>query len=157
MNGSYYIKRTLEVTTESASTPIRVAFASSDQHQVDQHFGSASRFAIYGLDEGQCELLQIAEFIPDQDGHQQMKIDQRLALLQGCIAVYCVAVGDSVVRQLWAHGIRPVKVDMGSDVTQLIKEFQSQWYVPSSPLRRQHERQQKLQARRANFSTMEEE
>lgn len=158
MEGENYVQRNLELTHEEDEQTLRVAFASSDQHQVDQHFGSASRFAIYGFDEEQCELLQIAEFIPAQDGHQQQKIDQRLALLKGCLAVYCVAVGDSVVRQLWAHGIRPVRVEPGTPVTGLLKELQSEWYAEGSALRRQHQRQQRLLARRSGLcQPMEEE
>lgn len=42
---------------------IRVAFASSDQTQVNMHFGAAERFVIYDVSPGHAELVGIGEFV----------------------------------------------------------------------------------------------
>jgi nitrogen fixation protein NifX len=42
---------------------IRVAFASSDQTQVNLHFGAAEQFVIYDVLPGKAELIGIGEFV----------------------------------------------------------------------------------------------
>lgn len=114
-----------------------VAFASSDQHQVDQHFASASRFAVYGIGEKQLQLMKIIEMNEPPSGHRQDNIEMRLDILGECLAVYVVAVGDAVVRQLWERGVRPVRVAQGSSILALLGELQRELTRQRSPLRRQ--------------------
>ncbi|CAG9000792.1 MAG: hypothetical protein CENE_02799 [Candidatus Celerinatantimonas neptuna] len=116
---------------------LRVAFASSDQHQVDAHFASSHRFAIYGINQYHHQLLKIIELSEPPNRHHQQNIDTRLDLLSDCLAVYTVAVGDAVIRQLWARGIRPVRVPQGSQIIRLLDELQQELNRNSSPLRRQ--------------------
>ncbi|MFM2481683.1 NifB/NifX family molybdenum-iron cluster-binding protein [Celerinatantimonas sp. YJH-8] len=119
---------------------VRVAFASSDQHQVDQHFASTRRFAIYGLEPDHFQLLKIVELSEPPLGHHQQNIETRLDLLGDCLAVYTVAVGDAVVRQLWARGIRPVRVPEGTQIVRLLDELNQELSRQSSALRRQMKR-----------------
>ncbi len=106
----------------SDQTPtVRVAFASSDMRQVDQHFGAATSFAIYGLSPEQYGLLEVAQFeAPAMDGNED-KLGARIAALEGCSAVYCQAVGASAIAQLLSHGIQPIKVAAGASVPTLIE------------------------------------
>lgn len=119
---------------------VRVAFASSDQHLVDQHFASTRRFAIYGLNPEHFELLKIVELSEPPLGHHQQNIETRLDLLGDCLAVYTVAVGDAVVRQLWARGIRPVRVPEGTKIERLLDELSQELNRHSSALRLQMKR-----------------
>jgi nitrogen fixation protein NifX len=107
-------------------TSIKVAFATKDLKHVNQHFGSAQTFALYAVNPKQSELLEVAEFGQlDQDGNEA-KLGAKIALLDGCAAVYCQAVGASAVRQLVAAGIQPVKVYEGSAITDLIADLQEE-------------------------------
>lgn len=102
----------------------KVAFASSDLKKVDQHFGSAERFAIYQVTPEEITLLEVAEFGSlDQDGNES-KLLEKFVVLDGCVAVYCLAVGPSAVRQLMALKIQPMKVAHGSQINSLLKELQ---------------------------------
>lgn len=104
-----------------ATRSVRVAFATSDMRQVDQHFGAATAFAIYGLEPRQYGLLEVAQFeAPAMDGNED-KLAARIAALEGCIAVYCQAVGASAIAQLRARGIQPIKVASGASVSGLIE------------------------------------
>lgn len=114
---------------EEPATRIRVAFASSDLKKVDQHFGSAERFVLYDLISDEHTLHEVFEFgTLDQDGNER-KLLEKFVALEGCIAVYCLAVGPSAVRQLMNLNIQPVKVAFGTSISSLLqglhKELQS--------------------------------
>jgi len=107
-------------------TRLKIAFATDDLQSVNQHFGSAKTFVIYAIDPDRHELLEVAEFGKlDQDGNEN-KLVAKIALLDGCAAVYCEAIGASAVQQLLAVGIQPVKVYRGSLILDLIKDFQNE-------------------------------
>ncbi len=107
-------------------TALKIAFCTDDMKLVNQHFGSAKTFAIYAVDLERSELLEVAEFGKlDQDGNED-KLATKIGLLEGCAAVYCEAVGASAVRQLMAAGIQPVKVYRGSQISELLEDFQNE-------------------------------
>jgi len=105
---------------------LKVAFASTDMNTVNQHFGSAGAFAIYGLDRDNTGLLEVAQFGHSaQDGNED-KLAARLQALEGCIAVYSQAVGASAVAQLKARGIQPIKVLPDTPVADLLVSLQDE-------------------------------
>ncbi|MFM2484276.1 NifB/NifX family molybdenum-iron cluster-binding protein [Celerinatantimonas yamalensis] len=130
------VRRQLQLANGEISH-LKVAFASSDQHQVNQHFASASRFSIYSVGQGAPQLVEIIEMSEPPSGHHQDNIEMRLNLLKDCLAVYVVAVGDAVVRLLWAKGIRPVRVLEGSSILALVTELHRELNRKDAPLKRQ--------------------
>jgi len=107
-------------------TAVKVAFASSDMQQVNQHFGAAESFAIYAVDMERTELLEVVQFgALTMDGNED-KLVAKIAALDGCIAVYTQAVGASAVGQLKARGVQPVKVTPGACVSDLLESLQEQ-------------------------------
>jgi nitrogen fixation protein NifX len=63
---------------------LKVAFATDDLKQVNQHFGSARSFAIHAVDLDGHELFEVAEFGKlDQDGNED-KLAVKIQLLEGC-------------------------------------------------------------------------
>lgn len=121
-------QRNLTVTTGS-DWALRVAFASTDLHLVNQHFGSTPRLAIYGVKPDQVTLLQVTEFIV-QPGHDLDKLGCRIAALDGCLSLYCVAVGESVFRQLLRIGVRAISVPATTAIDHLLTEIQRNWDAP---------------------------
>jgi nitrogen fixation protein NifX len=104
---------------------VKIAFASSDRRQVDQHFGAAESFAIYELSDADARLVEVAEFSDSDtamDGHEG-KLASKIDLLADCAAVYCNAVGASAIKQLLARGIQPLKVDEGASIDALLCEL----------------------------------
>ncbi|WP_413733391.1 NifB/NifX family molybdenum-iron cluster-binding protein [Sodalis sp. RH21] len=122
-------QRNLTVTT-AADWALRVAFASSDLHVVNQHFGSTPRLAIYGVKPDRVTLLQVTDFIV-QPGHDLDKLSSRIAALDGCLSLYCVAVGESVFRQLLRVGVRAVSVPAATSIAGLLTELQQNWDAPT--------------------------
>jgi len=110
-------------STEAAPVmSVKIAFASSDRKQVDQHFGAAEAFVIYELGEDDARLIEAVEFHDSDtamDGHEG-KLAAKIELLAGCAAVYCNAVGASAIKQLLAAGIQPMKVPEGMAVDELL-------------------------------------
>ena len=117
--------RHLRLVTSIEEMPpmtVRIAFATSDRKQVDQHFGAAEAFAIYELSDGEAKLVELAQFTDSDvamDGHEG-KLASKIALLEGAAAVYCNAVGASAVKQLLAAGIQPMKVEEGTSIDELL-------------------------------------
>jgi nitrogen fixation protein NifX len=119
------LTRQLQLIDEGASEKLlKVAFATSDRHSVDQHFGSSRSFAVYGLDQTHVRLLHVSEFGHlSQDGDEG-KLAAKLAVLEGCIAVYCRACGASAVRLLLAQGVQPVKLADSEPIGKLLEGLQ---------------------------------
>lgn len=107
-------------------TRIRVAFATSDLKKIDQHFGSAERFVLYDVIPEEHALYEVFEFGSlDQDGNET-KLLEKFVALEGCVAVYCLAVGPSAVRQLMGLNIQPIKVPFGTSVSSLLNDLQKE-------------------------------
>ncbi len=102
---------------------IRVAFATSDLKKIDQHFGSAERFAVYDLIASEHALHEVYEFGKLSQDHNEQKLLEKFVALDGCIAVYCLAVGPSAVRQLTGLGIQPIKVPFATQISGLLDEL----------------------------------
>jgi len=126
---------------DTAATGIKVAFASRDLVQVDQHFGSAESLAIYAVDLENATLLEVVQFGNlAQDGNED-KLVSKIEVLEGCAAVYCLAAGASAVKQLLMHGVQPVKVSDGVTIEELIDMLREELATgPSAWLARAIER-----------------
>ena len=57
------------------------------------------------------------------DGNEN-KLPAKIAALDGCAAVYCLAVGGSAVRQLLAVGVQPMRLDEEMPIERLLAELQ---------------------------------
>lgn len=118
--------RIVEPASIPMATALKIAFCTNDMQAVNQHFGAARTFTIYAVDPDCCELLAVAEFEQsDQNGNED-KLVSKIALLEGCAAVYCEAAGASAIRQLMAAGIQPVKVERGSAIRELLDDVQTE-------------------------------
>jgi nitrogen fixation protein NifX len=115
------------VEDENDRTPrgvVRVAFATSDLRHIDQHFGSAERFAIYEVDGEHARLIEVAEFGSQKQDGNENKLLEKFVLVDGCAAVYTLAVGPSAVRQLMSLGIQPIRVPEHTTINALINALQ---------------------------------
>ncbi len=126
----------VDCTTEDGwvETALKVAFATSDRKQVDQHFGAAQSLAIYALDQDRSCFLEATEFFGQPmegpsnsaSGQFEDKLADKIAVLDGCVAVYSQAIGASAIRQLQANGIQPLKVPLGTMICDLLVSLQDE-------------------------------
>ncbi len=102
---------------------LKVAFASDDRLTVNQHFGAAKGFAIYALDSDRAQLIELAEFPSDTMDGNENKLPAKIAALDGCAAVFCLAAGASAVKHLVAAGVQPIRLDDETPIETLLKEI----------------------------------
>jgi nitrogen fixation protein NifX len=125
------LERKLKLVTSGTqgidmATAVKVAFATGDMRQVDQHFGAAESFAIYAVNPERASLVEAVQFGQmAMDGNED-KLAAKIDALDGCIAVYCQAVGSSAVNQLRAKGIQPIKVSPGAEIKDLIEALRDE-------------------------------
>lgn len=126
--------RKLEVLhLNNSSTLIKIAFATTDRKQVNQHFGSAHAFSIYGIDQDSKYLLNVSQFGDQRQDGNEDKLAIKLEALEGCGAIFCRACGASGVKQLLARGIQPLKVSEGAMIDDIVKDLQREIKNQPSP------------------------
>ena len=137
-------------------TAIKVAFASTDMEHIDQHFGAAESFAIFAVNPDEVQLIEATQFGKlEMDGNED-KLDAKIKVLDGCVAVYSQAVGASAVAKLKAANIQPVKVSAGAEIRELLAALQDELRQgPSAWLAQAIKRMQGPNAKR--FDSMEAE
>lgn len=111
---------------EPVAPGLLIAFATDDNHTVNQHFGSAKAFAIYEVSLQHYRMKTIAEFDDPVDLDNEDKLIHKLDLLEDCVAVYCRACGSSAVRQLLERNIQPLKLVEDAPIKSLLSAFQKE-------------------------------
>jgi nitrogen fixation protein NifX len=141
---------------ETGMAAVNVAFATSDRQHVNEHFGSASGFVIYSVAPEQVRLVSVAEFDDTtQDGHNESKLAAKLHVLQGCAAVYCLAVGGSAIRQLLNLGVQPIRIETATSIEQILRELRAELgTLPPVWLTRALERQRATDSGGDRFDAM---
>jgi nitrogen fixation protein NifX len=112
---------------------LSVAFATSDVSLIDEHFGSATRFATYRVWGDRDELISVTPFQQAEHDGNEGKLAAKIAALQGMAAVFCQAVGGSAVRQLLAQGIQPIKVEAGTTIRETLAFLRGEVANPTAP------------------------
>lgn len=103
-------------------TALRVAFASNDRTHVNQHFGSAEALFVYDVTPTRNQLVAVGEFPPSAMDGNEDKLSARIDFLDGCAAVYVMAIGASAIRQLLARGVQPIRVENHQRIDHLLNE-----------------------------------
>ncbi|GDY26099.1 MULTISPECIES: NifB/NifX family molybdenum-iron cluster-binding protein [unclassified Agarivorans] len=105
----------------------KVAFASESKHKVDQHFGSAHTFLIYGFGEQHIQLIEALQFEVTKPGHDAGRLSQRIEALKGCAAVFSNACGQRAIEKLKQSGISSLMVDSDIELSVLLGEIHLQF------------------------------
>jgi nitrogen fixation protein NifX len=112
---------------------LSVAFATSDVTVINEHFGSATRFAVYRVSAEADELVNVTRFDQAEHDGNESKLPAKIAALEGCAAVFCQAVGGSAIRQLLAQGIQPIKVEAGTTIGATLAYLRGELAQPAAP------------------------
>ena len=102
---------------------IKVAFASTDRTRVNQHFGSAEAFAVYEVTPDKATLVGVAEFAEESMDGNEGKLAAKVDFLDGCAAVYVLAIGASAIKQLTARGIQPIRINEVDTLDDLLRDI----------------------------------
>ena len=102
---------------------LKVAFASTDRTRVNQHFGAAEGFAVFEVTPEKATLVGVAEFAEEAMDGNEDKLGAKVDFLEGCAAVYVMAIGASAIKKLMAKGIQPIRVDEVDAIDDLLLEI----------------------------------
>jgi len=99
---------------------MKVAFATTDGINVDEHFGRAGLFAIYELNEKEYRFVELRKFSEGRDteieetkgtGHiHDSKVEDKVSKLADCKIIYLTEIGGPSAARLAKRGIMPIKV-----------------------------------------------
>jgi nitrogen fixation protein NifX len=89
---------------------MKVAVASSDGKYINQHFGMASQFLIFELeDDGTYKFLELRENKPacSVEGHTELSMEESVELISDCQVVLASQIGPAAIDILISHEIEP--------------------------------------------------
>jgi nitrogen fixation protein NifX len=99
---------------------LKVAFATTDGVQVDEHFGRAGMFAVYEFGEQGYRFVEMRKFAEGRDsaieetkGAGQVHDDlvrKKVDALGDCRIIYIAEIGGPSAARLVKKGVMPVKV-----------------------------------------------
>ncbi|MDR2163342.1 MAG: dinitrogenase iron-molybdenum cofactor biosynthesis protein [Clostridiales Family XIII bacterium] len=86
----------------------RVAVATTDGLTLYEHFGHASRFGIYDIDESTVDFVETRKVDPPCHGghHSESAFDAVIELLDDCEAIVVGKIGPGAADYLMERGIR---------------------------------------------------
>ena len=93
---------------------MKVAIVSTDGKVINQHFGKASRFFIFEIDDcGKIQFLEVRETMPlcgsADEGHADDVLSRTISLISDCEALLCSRIGSRPREELRKKGIKPVE------------------------------------------------
>ena len=112
---------------------MKIAFATTDGRNVDEHFGRAGRFAIYDLDAKGYDFVEMRRFsdgvdtaIVETKGQGQLhddRVDDKVERLADCKIVYLTEIGGPSAARLIKKGMMPIKVKEVVSIEESIKRL----------------------------------
>lgn len=102
---------------------MKVAFATSDNETIDQHFGLATKFAVWEITTDKASFSGMAEIEATTD-YEDDKIDARLKVLDHCTIIYVTQIGGPAAARLVANKIHPVKSKGNEKIEEVVNKLQ---------------------------------
>jgi len=87
---------------------MKIAFASTDQIHVDEHFGQAEKFYVWTVGPEEAKFSGVIE-IKEETGDSADRIEASSAALADCALVYVGQIGGPAAARLAAKKIQPLK------------------------------------------------
>ncbi|WP_027038978.1 nitrogen fixation protein NifX [Mesorhizobium ciceri] len=115
---------------ERAAGALRVAMATQDMEDLNAHFGSARRFAVYDVTREEWDLVEAIEFddVSDESGEHRIEGDDRITpkveALKGCHLLFCLAIGGPSAAKLISAKIHPIKVPESQSIQEVLLRTQ---------------------------------
>jgi nitrogen fixation protein NifX len=112
---------------------MKIAFATTDGVNVDEHFGRAGMFAVYELTEKGYHFIETRKFAEGRDteiestkGMGQVhddKVQHKVDKLEDCKIIYLTEIGGPSAARLVKKGIMPVKVKEMVSIEESLKRL----------------------------------
>lgn len=119
-----------EPTPERQAGALRVAIATQDMKELNAHFGSARRFAVYDVTREEWNLVEAVAFddVSDESGKHRTEGDDRITpkveALKGCHLLFCLAIGGPSAAKVVSAKIHPIKVPHPQSIQEVLLRTQ---------------------------------
>lgn len=120
---------------------MKVAFATTDGINVNEHFGRAGMFSVYDLKQEGYAFVRTIKFADGQDleivgtkgmgGIHDEKVQDKVNSLGDCRIVYLTEIGGPSAARLIKKGVMPIKVMEGVSINESLEKLLAT--VRSSP------------------------
>jgi nitrogen fixation protein NifX len=112
---------------------MKIAFATTDGINVDEHFGRAGLFAVYELTKDGYSLVEMRRFADGRDSkientkgmgpiHDE-RVQSKVEKLADCKIVYLTEIGGPSAARLIKRGMMPVKVKDTATIEESLKRL----------------------------------
>lgn len=112
---------------------MKIAFATTDGKNVDEHFGRSGMFAVYSIDEKGYTFIENRKFaegtdkeIEDTKGmggiHEEL-IDRKIERLSDCKIIYLTEIGGPAAAKLIKRQMMPIKVKGEISIEESLKNL----------------------------------
>ena len=91
----------------------KIAAASTDGVNINEHFGRASIFRIYEINKDGCSYIEPRDAVAacqHAHSHNQTNFDRIIDLLSDCDAVFVSKIGEGAAAYLISRGLRVFEV-----------------------------------------------
>ncbi|MHC0052550.1 nitrogen fixation protein NifX [Actibacterium sp. D379-3] len=110
-------------------TPLRIAVATNDLENLNAHFGSARKFAVYEVWKTGARFIEAHEFgnVTAQKGKhddQDDKITPKIEALTGCALLFALAIGGPSAAKVVKAGIHPIKRKTAEPISDVLEQVQ---------------------------------
>lgn len=119
--------RLVEPVEDTMTGPaIRVAIATQDLKNLNAHFGSAKRFAVYDVTTEGWRFIEAHDFsdVSDESGKHKTegddKITPKVEALTGCHLLFCLAIGGPSAAKVVGAKIHPIKMPQPSSIEEVL-------------------------------------
>jgi nitrogen fixation protein NifX len=115
---------------EEGEVPLRIAIATSDLENLNAHFGSAPKFAIYEVTANTSRFIEALGFgsVSDESGSHKVEGDDRLSAkveaITGCTLLFVLAIGGSAAAKVVNAKVHPVKLPQAQSIPEVIERVQ---------------------------------
>ncbi len=102
---------------------MKVAFASTDKININQHFGRAEEFYIWEIGPEDAEFSGIIQ-VKTEGADEGERIEARCSSLADCALVYVAEIGGPAAARLVAKKIHPLKSKERAPIKDTIEQLQ---------------------------------
>lgn len=102
---------------------MKVAFASTDNIHVDEHFGRAQQFYVWDISPDDATLSGVVQVKQEGDDEAD-RIEARCTGVADCSLVYIAEIGGPAAARLVAKKVHPVKIKDAATITDTVAKLQ---------------------------------
>ncbi|MEM8571752.1 MAG: nitrogen fixation protein NifX [Pseudomonadota bacterium] len=117
-------------TDEVGEKALRVAIATNDMENLDAHFGSATKFAIYDVTTTDATFVEAVGFddVTSQSGkHDDIddKITPKVNAVRDCALLFALAIGGPSAAKVVKAGVHPIKRKAAEPISAVLIQVQT--------------------------------